>query len=285
MKHKTGKEMRKLMMAVSVSVLLLVLAIIAYFMVDIIVTTNNNIEKNKDLVIEQSVLSLVQIGEKITELAESPAVVNLFNQEDVNKIMSGDMQAFYELIDRFAILFYPIEYVGMVRDGEVVSYATTTGVEIDPKEMPTEPPAGDYETLDSLGGEEGVYVSVFYLVDLKYPGLEPFYVNMIVDRTDEMAAVTEYFEDQRNSMILRMSIVSVIAIILSLLLTTFGLRYFTRKYVVNPIEELNRTAEEIADGTFEGEVQVDEESAYAALQGLLRSGQKVLSRMDEHIQD
>jgi len=108
-------------------------------------------------------------------------------------------------------------------------------------------------------------------------------VNMIVDRTDELATVEKYFEDQRNDLILRLSIASVIAVILSLLLTTFGLRYFTRKYVVNPIEELNRTAEEIADGTFEGEVQVDEESAYAALQGLLRSGQKVLRRMDEEI--
>ena len=285
MKHKTGKEMRKLMMAVSLSVLLLVLAIIAYFMVDIIVTTNNNIEKNKDLVVEQSVLSLIEIGEKITELTESPAVVNLFNQDEVNKIMSGDMQAFYDLINRFAILFYPIEYVGMVRDGEVVSYATATGVDVDPQDMPTEPPAGDYETLDSFGGEEGTYISVFYQIDLRYPGLEPFYVNMIVDRTDELATVTAYFEDQRNDMILRLAIVSVIAIILSLLLTTFGLRYFTRKYVVNPIEELNRMAEEIADGTYKGEVQVDEESAYAALQGLLRSGQKVLSRMDEEIRE
>ncbi|MDD3718987.1 MAG: hypothetical protein PHP28_10045 [Actinomycetota bacterium] len=285
MERKTGKEMRGLMVAVSATTLLLVLAVIAYFLIDVIVTTNSNIEKNKDLVIEQSVLSLVQIGEKITELSESPAVIDLFNREEVDKIISGDMQAFYDLIGRFAILFYPIEYVGMVRDGEVVSLATKPGVEADAREMPTEPPAGDYETLDSMGGEEGVYVSVFYLVDLKYPGLEPFYVNMIVDRSEELAVVTDYFEEQRNDLILRMSIVSVIAIVLSLLLTTLGLRYFTRKYVVNPIEELNRTAEEIADGTYQGEVKVDENSAYSALQGLLHSGQKVLSRMDQEMQD
>ena len=108
---------------------------------------------------------------------------------------------------------------------------------------------------------------------------------MIVDRSEELAVVTDYFEEQRNDLILRMSIVSVIAIVLSLLLTTLGLRYFTRKYVVNPIEELNRTAEEIADGTYQGEVKVDENSAYSALQGLLHSGQKVLSRMDQEMQD
>jgi HAMP domain-containing protein len=285
MKSKTGKEMRGLMVAVSVTTLLLVLAVIAYFLIDVIVTTNSNIEKNKDLVIEQSVLSLVQIGEKIIELSESPAVIDLFNQEEVNKIIGGDMQAFYDLIGRFAILFYPIEYVGMVHDGEVVSYTTRPGVKVDAREMPTEPPSGEYETLDSMGGKEGVYVSVFYLVELNYPGLESFYVNMIVDRSEELATVTDYFEEQRNDLVLRMSIVSLIAIILSLLLTTFGLRYFTRKYVVNPIEELNRTAEEIADGSFKGEVRVDEDSAYAALQGLLRSGQKVLQKMDDEMKE
>ncbi len=254
-------------------------------MVDIIVTTNANIEKNKELVIEQSVYSLIEIGNQINELTKNPTVIGLFNQDVINKIISGDMQTFYAFIGRFAIPFYPIEYVGIVQNGEVVTYETKGGVDVDPQDLPTEPPEGEYETLDSLGGEEGFFVSVFYPVELTFPGMEPFYVNMIVDRTDEMATVTAYFEDQRNSLILRMSIVSVIAIILTLLLTTFGLRYFTRKYVVNPIEELNRMAEEIADGTFKGEVQVDEESAYAALQGLLRSGQKVLSRMDEHIQD
>ena len=121
-------------------------------------------------------------------------------------------------------------------------------------------------------------------MDLSIIGMdEPMYLNMIVDRTQEIAGIEAYFTDQRNDMILRMSIVSIVAIIITLLLTTLGLRYFTRKYVVDPIEELNHTAEEIADGTFKGEVKVDEDSAYAALQGLLRSGQKVLSRMDEEL--
>jgi len=283
MKGNRGKEMRRLMLAVSLSVLVLVLAIIAYFMVDIIVTTNNNIEHNKELVIEQSVLSLTQIGENISELTKSPAVIGIFNQDIVNKILGGDWQTFYDFMGEFAIPFYPIEYVGVVQNGEVVSYATKGGLVVDPQDMPTEPPEGDYESLDSLGDKEGLFISVFYPVDLNFSGLEDFYVNMIVDRTDELATVEKYFEDQRNDLILRLSIASVIAVILSLLLTTFGLRYFTRKYVVKPIEELNRTAEEIADGTFEGEVQVDEESAYAALQGLLRSGQKVLQHMDQEI--
>jgi len=42
MQAKSGKEMRKLLVAVSVTTLVLVLAVIAYFMIDVIVTTNSN---------------------------------------------------------------------------------------------------------------------------------------------------------------------------------------------------------------------------------------------------
>jgi nitrogen fixation/metabolism regulation signal transduction histidine kinase len=120
-------------------------------------------------------------------------------------------------------------------------------------------------------------------IDLSILGVKDFNVNIVVDRTQELADIENYFKNQRNSLVLRMSIISVVALMLSLLLTTVGLRHFTRKYVVNPIEELNLTAQKIIDGSFEGEVRVDEKSAYAALQGLLQSGQKVLSKMDEEM--
>ena len=62
MKSKTGKEMRNLMVAVSVTTLLLVLAVITYFMIDVIVTTNGNIDENKQKVIDQSAQSLTEIS-------------------------------------------------------------------------------------------------------------------------------------------------------------------------------------------------------------------------------
>ncbi|MDD3718986.1 MAG: hypothetical protein PHP28_10040 [Actinomycetota bacterium] len=287
MRKKSGKEMRGLIVAVSVTTLLLVLAVIAYFLIDVTVTTNSNIEKNKELVIEQTAMNLTEISENINSLLSSPATVEIFNQDFVNAFLKEkDYDLFNELAGKIALGFYPIDYIGLIRDGKLVYYNTRAGLDVDPSGMPVDPYEGEYEILDSLGDEGGFYVSAFFLVDLSILGVdETVYINMIMDRTEEYNAVNEYFMDQRNDLILRLSIVSVIAVILTLLLTTIGLRYFTRKYVVDPIEELNRTAEEIADGTYAGEVQVDEDSAYSALQGLLRSGQKVLSRMDEEIRE
>ena len=81
MKKKTGKEMRNLMVTVSVTTLLLVLAVIAYFMIDVIVTTNGNIEDNKQKVIDQSAQSLTQISNNINSMVTNPATLQLFNQE------------------------------------------------------------------------------------------------------------------------------------------------------------------------------------------------------------
>ncbi len=41
----------------------------------------------------------------------------------------------------------------------------------------------------------------------------------------------------------------------------------------------------IVEGTFEGEAEVEEGSAFAALQGLLRSGQRVLRGLDERFKE
>lgn len=287
MKRRTGNEMRRLMLAVSATTLILVMAIIAYFMVDTIVTSNRNIEKNKQLVIEQTAVSLTEISENINTLLSSPATLEIFNQDLVLEfIKTHDFNLFNELANKIALGFYPIDYSAVIRGGELVRYDARSGLDIDPSEMPVEPHEGDYEVLHSLGGKEGFYVSAFFPIDLNIVGLdETLYINMIMDRTREYREIESYFKDQRNDLIVRMSVVSALAVVLSLLLTTLGLRYFTRKYVVDPIEELNRTAEEIAGGTFKGEVEVDENSAYAALQGLLRSGQKVLCRLDDELQD
>ncbi len=284
MSRKSGKEMRNLMLAVTLGVLLLVLAVIAYFMVSIIVTSNNNIEHNKEKMIEESVRTLKDMGEVVKVTNMSAGIFELLNQEIIDRMLEGDMEYLYDFGVNLIISFYPVDYTSFVIDGDIVSYRTRNDNAVDLAEMPNEPPEEGYETLDSLGDKEGFFVSVFIPFDMASFGFEgDMYINMVVERTEELAEIEGYFEGQRNDLILWLSIASAVAIILTLLLTTIGLRYFTHKYVVDPIEELNRTAEKIADGTFEGEVTVDKESAYAALQGLLQSGQKVLSRMDEEL--
>jgi HAMP domain-containing protein len=283
MRYSSGREMTRLMVAVSASVLVLVLAIIAFFMADIIISTNQHVEDNKQRMIEESVRMLTEMGKSIDMYKVGPAVLKIFNQDLIQQIISGDSESLYGYMVDFLTLFYPINYIGIIVDGELVNYGADAAIDIDPQDMPLAPPEGDYQTLDRLGDREGFFVSVFFPVNMSMLGQGDIYLNLVVDRTQELVDIEDHFRVQRNDLIARLAIASAIAILLSLLLTTIGLRYFTRKYVVKPIEELNNSAKKIADGTFEGEVKVDESSAFAALQGLLRSGQMVLRKMDDEI--
>jgi nitrogen fixation/metabolism regulation signal transduction histidine kinase len=275
MSHKTGNEMRKLIIAITCSTLVLVVAIIAYFMADAIVTANKNIESDKQKMVEQSVGALNEMSELANVTNIGPEMLQLFNPEILQRVMAGDMEFLYQTAANMVMSFY-----------QVVAYKSRGNESIDVKEMPANPPQGNYETLNKLGNKEGFFVSVFTPIDLSMIGLKgTMYVNIIADRTEELASINEYFSNQRNSMIWRLSIAALITIILSILLTTLGLRYFTEKYVVKPIEEINQTAEAIMDGSFEGEAKYDENSSYAALQGLLRSGQRVLQKMDEEMKE
>ncbi len=287
MKAVTGQEMRRLMWAVSLMVILMVLAVIAYFMVDITVTYNRNIEDNKEKVVQESVRSIQDFSSiMVLSSGLSPELMQVFNQDLAKEVLSGDLDAFFKVAKPVAISFFPIDYVGFIAEGELVDHAARKGFSVDPAELSTEPPEGGYQVLERLGGTEGFFISAFVPVDLGIVGVgigKSMYANIVVDRSERMADIEAYFRDQRNSLLMRLIIAAVIAVIASLLITTFGLRHFTRKYVVDPIEKINRQAQEIMAGTFQGEVEVEESSAYAALQGLLRSGQKVLQRMDEEL--
>ena len=282
MRRRVGREMRSLMLAISLMVILLVLVIIAYFLVNAIITTSNNIEHNKEVMMDQSAKMLSELGKNIGNFSTNMEFIKLFNQEIIAKVMKGDVKLLYDLILVFSININPVDYMGIVVDGRLVDYRTPAGEKIDPQKMPVSPPEGDYQSLDALGDRQGFFVSAFFPLDLSILGVEQdVYVNAIVDRTAELAEIEDYFNDQRNDMILRLGIAAAIFVLLSILLTTFGLRYFTTKYVTKPVERLNRMAEEIAEGTYEGEVEVDEKSAFAPLEGLLRSGQKILEIMDK----
>lgn len=284
MKHGLGRELKQMVLWATVITLLLFILVIGYFMIDVAVTTNNNIEKNKHMTIDQSVVTLQDMAENLKGLGNGQAYVFSIIDPDITmRAMSGDMELIYESICNIAYDFYPVDYIGLSQDGKVLIEKMSGEIEVNEASLPAKPEAEDYVTMDELGGREGFFVSLYYTIPLGGLGLRAIEGNFIVERTKEMQEVENYFTDQRNSQLLRMSIAAVIAFILAALLTTVGLRMLASRYIMGPINELNEQAEGIITGTYDGEVPYDKDSTFAPIQGLLRSGQRVLSRMDSEI--
>lgn len=282
MKHRLGNEMRQLIIWATTMTLLLLILVVGYFMIDVAVTSNNNIEKNKQLAIDQSVVTLREMAENIGGMSMGSSFVNYINLDYLAQLAAGGMDKMFPMMTDLAVDFYPIEYVGEVMNGEVLWYQTADGEVIDTSALPAKPQDATYTTFDNLSGKEGFYISVYYPIN-GLPGYSGLETNFIVDRTQEIGQIEEYFTDQRNSQLLRLGIVALVSIILFALLCTLGLRFLVGKFVMGPINELNEEAEGIITGTFEGEVPYDKDSTFAPIQGLLRSGQKVLNKMDNEL--
>ncbi|MGQ9474631.1 MAG: hypothetical protein ACUVRX_07575 [Actinomycetota bacterium] len=105
------------MIAVSFSIILLVLAITCYFLVDVILTTEQNISDNKEKMIQESVHALEE-NRNILVLSEfNPAYLEISDKELTQRMVSGDLDLLYDFAVKVALLFYPVEYTSIIKDG------------------------------------------------------------------------------------------------------------------------------------------------------------------------
>jgi nitrogen fixation/metabolism regulation signal transduction histidine kinase len=282
--HKLGKELKRLMTWVCILTTSLFILVVTYFMLDVAVTTKQNIRDNKQLVIKESVNTMQEMAKRIAGMSSNADLISRLNVEGIKaEVMQGKTDSMLKYMMDMAFFFYPLEYIGETRDGKVIAYKTADGSKIDTSTLPAKPTAEDYVTFKQFGGRKGFFISLYGPIYVPMVGnLES---NFIVDRTKEINDVETYLNDQRNNQLLRMGIVSIIAYLLCILLTTVGLYLLVQKYVMGPIDDLNNQAEGIIDGTLAKEIPYDKDSSFASIQGVLRSGQKVLMEVYKKTDD
>jgi hypothetical protein len=286
MKTKRKGEMSRLIWSFTIPVLLLVAIIVGFYLIEGIISVNNSAKNTKQLIIKQTVQSYTRMGENFQKMNFNPDLAKALNPEIFQALSRGDLGPIYNLIMNISGLASPAEYIGLIKDGKVYDYTVKPGVTIDQKQILTSPPTGNYKTLDSFGNVKGTLIYVFYPIDLSKVGLgTKIYMSSVFDLTKQVKEIDSYFNNQKNDTVVKLIMTGLIALILFALLSIFWLRYLIDKYIRKPVENLNTMAEEIAAGTFEGEVVVDQSSDFAALQGLLKSGQLVLRKHDEKMDD
>lgn len=287
MKLKSKSEMSKLLWSFTIPVLLLVSLIVVAYLIHGIVDADNNAKHTKKLLIEQAGSSYKRFGENFKNMSGfSPELLHLFNPDITKAILSGDPLPLYRLTKHIMTLASPAEYLAIITDGKIVDSINPSGATVDTSKLPTSVPANGYVMLGSFGDRKGSFLDFFTPVDMTKLGLQTkFVASTIINLTDQVKEVDRYFQDQKRDTVISLIIAGIIALILFGLLSTFWLRYLINKYIRKPVQELNTMAEDIAAGTYQGEVVVDENSDFAALQGLLKSGQLILHKLYENMGD
>ncbi len=284
MKMKTKSEMSKLLWSFTIPVFILIAAILALFLVDSIMSTNNNAELTKKLLINQIVDSYRRLGENFQSMNFNPEVLKLLSPDMLQAFARGDVDPVFALIMNVSVMASPAEYVALVKDGSIYKYSAKSGVTVKPEQLLTSPPPNDYKIIKEFGGKEGTLLYAFYPIDLSIVGLDSkIYISSVFDITEQVKEIDSYFNEQKRDNIIKLVVAAIIALVVFGLLLLFWLRYLIKRFIAGPINQLNTTAEEIVAGTFEGEVEVDQSSDFSALQGLLRSGQLILRKHDEDL--
>jgi HAMP domain-containing protein len=277
---RKGKEMRRYLVSVTALVVLLLMAVMLYTTIDSIRRINREMDKEKTRVTEQLVdyfsttLQALSVTGQDTEIMKSVFREDLVGTKDMSKQLI--LLNFLTEMERSQ---FGADYLTYVSNGSIVSKSVDPALEITDFQtsMPNE--EKNYVILDELGGREGYFISVY--VPAPLAGIGEEFMNFAVDRTDQMTALEQEYSDEKSSLIARQITIGVIILVLGGLISALGVYYLTRRDITGPIEEIARISDQIVEGTFKGEIEVNPDSDFSSLQVLLSSGKQILDKMGD----
>jgi len=281
MKEHGGHEMRNFLLLVSALVVVLILAVILYTTFDSINRINQAAEREKDNV-EQSLADFyVESTNRSMGMSRNPVIIESINPAMMESLGKGDVTPMLDFLTALLRPVYTAEYVAYIFQGDIVASSVGEGIEESqlPTTMPEETDEIQYEILDEFNGKEGYFFSVY--LPFSMPGSEGAFMNLLIDRSEQIEAIEQAYEDEKSDLITRQIIIGVVAIAVALLLSLLGVRFLARRYITGPIDDLTYVSHSIMEGNFKGEVQVEEDSDYADIQRLLQSGKIILDRACE----
>jgi len=274
---RRGNEMRKYMIAIAVTVILLITAMIVYTTLDSIRRIDKELEMERERVIMQLVDYINTSLEEVAVTGTTEFMEGIINPVLFNSTNPADQLRVLQFVMDMLRAQYSCDYLAFISDGVVLIRSVKEGLDI--QDLPSEMPEEGYEVLSELGGRKGTFISVFNIMELG--PLHGTYVDLVVDRTEEVDAMEDFYSQEKSSLVTRQIVTGIIALVVALLITTLGVYFLTRRYITAPIATLTKTSHGIMDGTFEGEVEVVEESDYVDIQRLLQSGKVLMEKMEE----
>jgi hypothetical protein len=280
MRVRKGKEMRRYLISVTALVVALLLVVIVYTTIDSVRRINREMDKEKTRVVEQLVDYFTTTMQALTATGQDTELMSVFREDLISPTDPAKRLVLLDFLTQMERKQFNADYLVYVSNGNVITKSVAPGLNI--TTFPSSLPDGNdknYVILDELGGREGFFISVFAVAPLVGYGEE--FMNFSVDRTDQMSALEKEYTDAKSDLITRQIIIGVIILLLGGLISALGVRYLTKRDITGPIEEINRISDQIMEGSFEGEIEVNRDSDFASLQSLLSSGKKILDKLDE----
>ncbi len=272
-----GKEMTKVLLgifALGITLIFLTLLFTSLYPIGQIEENEKNI-KNK--VISQLADYFQDTLSSTLEFAQSVALSG-YSPDLLQQALLGNPQKLIYFVLRSLQETYSAEYISLVSDGKVIGMVKEENVNDEQISMIKDIPSEGYQVLPALGGEQGVFISIFQPLSIPLFGEGDQYINLVIDRTEQLKSLEKIYANQRKSLVKRQIIIGIVTLAVAALLSFIVIRILIDRYIVEPITDLNRRAEEIIQGTYHNHLEVVEGSAYAPLQRLVQSGSIIFAQ-------
>jgi methyl-accepting chemotaxis protein len=272
--------MRRFLLSVTSLVVLLLLATIVYSTLESIRRINSDMRNEKERVVKQLVDYFNGTLEAMSRTGSDPEYARKLFRED---LFSGEgliaSQALLDFLSNMQRQQFNADYLAYVSNGMVVSMSVAEDSNISQADVPRHMPEEQYELLEEAGGRKGHFISFYSPFPMMGAGEE--FITLMVDRTESINELEALYRKDKEDLVKRQVVAGLIILLLGAAVSALGVYWLTRRDITGPIEEINRTAERIMEGSFEGEVEVDRDSDFAPLQALLSSGKKILDKLNE----
>ncbi len=284
MKKSRGNEMRSFLIAASALVGVLIVVIVAMTTFISVRTIDNEQAKARQKDVDGIVQQAKDTTASLKEVQMDPRMLQFMSSEMIESVMSGADPAKY--VESTIFIMRAVgsaEYGAFVVNGQPYTVVAKSGLDPDAYDVPTEMPESGYTVITELNGKPGYYIEMFSS-DIIAPtlGKDQFSIS-VLDRTEQMAAIDEYYSNERSSLIKKELLFGLIGLVVALAICLVGLRLLTRHFITRPIEELQDVSRKLMEGTLgeDDEITVDENSDFADMQRLLQSGKLLLDKMNE----
>lgn len=280
MRKRRGSEMRRFLLSVTALVTILLAAVIIYATIDLVRRINDDMRREKDRVVIQLVDYFKGTLEAMTRTGSDPQYAkNLFREDLFSEEGLIASKALLDFLSTMQRQQFNADYLAYVSNGMVVSMSVAEGLNISQADIPREMPDEPYELLREAGGRKGHFISFYSSFPMMGTGEE--FITLMVDRTESINQLEALYRKDKENLVKRQVIAGLIILAVGAAVSALGVYRLTRRDITGPIEEVNRTAELIMEGSFQGEVEVDQNSDFASLQALLSSGKKILDKLSE----
>lgn len=267
-----GKEIKRLMLIGALCCVLMIASISAYLIVSSRQHMKSQADKMSTSLTDTIARNMDASFNNITDFIKATPAIPM--SLDVWDLLS-DTKRIVSFFTGCAWAMYNCDYAVELDRSEIYAGFAKQGLSLEdlPLEliegMDTSSVESDLTIVDSLPGREGTFIILTRALNVPTVGRN-MQLALVIDATEQVNALSETYNADKQSMVGKQVLFSVI-IFLGLLLLSIVIIYFAiRRSLSDPIDAINASARRIVSGEKSQDIEPDEKSIFYNLQMLLR---------------